>query len=262
MKYKQSKVYSIDYYAYLSAINCWNSTFKVLFAFFTILFCVIANHIFVSSFIFLSMSVFTIYKGKIPLQQYLSLFMIPIIFIIFGSIAIAFGVSILPIGQYKIHLQWFYLYTSDEMIKTALQLILKAFGAVSAMYMMILSTSASEVIFTLEKLHIPSIIIELMHMVYRFIFILLDVYCKMRYSAQSRLGYCDFKTSCFTFGKIAGNLFFISLKKANAYYDALTARCYDGKLLFLEEEKKVQPIQAVGAAIYFVFLFLIWLWAK
>ena len=46
----------------------------------------------------------------------------------------------------------------------------------------------------------------------------------MKNSAKARQGYCDFKTSCYTFGSIASNMFIISLKKANAYYDAMEAR--------------------------------------
>ncbi|HCD42434.1 MAG TPA: cobalt ECF transporter T component CbiQ, partial [Lachnoclostridium sp.] len=75
-------------------------------------------------------------------------------------------------------------------------------------------------------------------------------------AAKSRLAYCDFKPSCRSFGSTAGNLFVVSLKKANTYYDALTARCYDGELLFLEEEKEVKGWQLWTAAGYF--LVLLW----
>ena len=63
----------------------------------------------------------------------------------------------------------------------------------------------------------------------------------MQISAEARLGFCDFRTSCYSFGQIAANLFIVALKKANAYYDAMEARCYDGTLCFLEEKKKTAP---------------------
>ena len=80
----------------------------------------------------------------------------------------------------------------------------------------------------------------------------------MKNSAKSRQGYCDFKTSYYTFGSIASNMLIISLKKANAYYDAMEARCYDGDLVLLEEDKKVDTIQIIVAAIFIIFLTLIW----
>ena len=136
---------------------------------------------------------------------------------------------------------------------------MKAWGAVSAMYLMTLSTPASELISVLRKAHIPKVMVELMNMIYRFIFIMAEVQEKMKISAQSRLGYVDFKTSCKSFGNTASNLLVVSLKKANAYYDAMISRCYDGEFVFLEEEKPVTVKQTAGAAAYLLGLTAIWL---
>ena len=95
-------------------------------------------------------------------------------------------------------------------------------------------------------------------MIYRYIFIMLDTQRKMKNSAESRLGYCDFKTSCLSFGGIASNLFIVSLKKANAYYDAMESRCYDGDLLFLEEEKPLTQKQVLWALMYLAILIVIY----
>ena len=141
-------------------------------------------------------------------------------------------------------------------------LILKIFAAISALQMLTLSTPSSEIIYVLRKAHVPKIVVELMSLIYRYIFILMDVYTKMKNSAKSRQGYCDFKTSCYTFGGIASNMFIISLGKANAYYDAMEARCYDGELLFLEEDKKVEIGQAIAFSVYMSFLVLLWFFTR
>lgn len=240
----------------------WNPTFKVAFAFTTLLICIIADNIYISVFISVTMGILTVYKGGIKLHEYLSLLTIPITFMILGSIAIAVGISKEPIGEYNLNLYLFYLYASNESIIKTVQIIMKAFGAISAMYMMTLSTNTSEIISVLKKAHIPSIIIELMNMIYRFIFILLDVQCKMKNSAESRLGYIDFKTSCYSFGSTAGNLLVVSMKKANAYYDAMESRCYDGEMLFLEEEKNIDSIHIVGVGIYLLILVGLWIFTK
>ena len=86
----------------------------------------------------------------------------------------------------------------------------------------------------------------------------MDVHTKMKNSAQSRQGYCDLKTSYYTFGSIASNMLVVSLKKANSYYDAMEARCYDGDLIFWEEDKKIEKIQIVTAAAFIIFLILLW----
>lgn len=255
-------VYSIDYYSYLSKIRNWNPSYKVVLAFSALLFCIIADNIIVSITIILTMGFITVYMGGLKMHQYLSLLKIPVAFMIMGSIAIVLGFSFSPVGQYNLNLCWFYIYTSDESILQTINLILKAFGAVSAMYMMTLSTPTSEIISVLRKLHIPKIIIELMNMIYRFIFIIMDVQCKMKNSVQSRLGYIDFKTACYSFGSTAGNLLIVSLKKANSYYDAMESRCYDGEMLFLEEEKPIYNRQIIYFVIYFIMLISMWIIVK
>lgn len=138
----------------------------------------------------------------------------------------------------------------------------KALGAVSALYMMTLTTPLSEIIAVLRKAHVPKLIIELMNMIYRYIFIMIDTHSRMKNSAESRLGYCDFKTSCYSFGQVASNLLVVSLKRGNNYYNALEARCYNGDLQFLEEEKQVKAGQIVMAVIFIIILLLIWFFTK
>jgi cobalt/nickel transport system permease protein len=136
-------------------------------------------------------------------------------------------------------------------------LILKAYGAVSALEMMALSTPSSEIISVLRKAHVPKIFVEMMSMIYRYIFLLFDVHSNMRNSAKSRLGYCNLKTSYYTFGSIISNMLVVSLKKANASYDAMEARCYDGEIKFLEEDKELSRVHVAAGALFCISLILI-----
>ena len=213
--------------------------------------------IFIGIFIFFKcMGHFSIFKSFISA-------LVVIVFLIFGTIAIAIGFSMRPVGQYHVHfLNLFYIYWSKASLLKAGGLVFKALGAVSALYMMTLTTPLSEIIAVLRKAHIPKLIIELMNMIYRYIFIMIDTHSRMKNSAESRLGYCDFKTSCYSFGQVASNLLVVSLKRGNNYYNALEARCYDGDLRFLEEEKPLKAGQIVMAVIFIVVLLLIWFFTR
>lgn len=258
MKHKHMGVYAIDYYAYLSKLLYWNPCFKVVLAVVTLVICIVADRILLSVFVMVSMGYLTIVKGGLDWRHYLTLLAIPLAFMITGGVAIAIGISREPAGRYWVNLHWFYLYVSDGGMWKALQVTARAMGAVSAMYMMVLSTPAGEIISVLRVLKIPKLVIELMNMIYRFIFIIMDTQLRMMNSAQSRLGYVDFKTACHTFGSTAGNLLVVSFKRANLYYDALLSRCYDGDLLFLEEEKMWRKAQVLGAFLYVSVLILLW----
>ncbi|WP_160688439.1 cobalt ECF transporter T component CbiQ [Clostridium sp. C2-6-12] len=262
IKHKHGEGYYIDFYAYASKIRPWNSTFKVSLSVLTVILCIVLDNPYVSIVIIISMSYLTVIKGGIPINEYLSVLAIPMFFILLSTFTIAIDFSKQPMGEYNLFLGFCYIFTTIDQLKKMAFLILKIFAAISALQMLTLSTPSSEIIYVLRKARIPKIIVELMSLIYRYIFILIDVYSKMKNSAKSRQGYCDFKTSCYTFGSIASNMFIISLGKANAYYDAMEARCYDGELLFLEEDKKVEIGQATTFTAYMSFLILLWLFTR
>ncbi len=251
-------VFSIDFYAYASRLHSWNPRFKALFSMVCLVCCIVCNNVYVSCAVILLMTYITVVIGGLPLKKYLSLMTIPLVFLFLGCVAVAISFSKTAVGDYNLPLGFFYLYTTKESLWETVELIAKALGAVSAMYMLTLSTPTSEIIAVLRGIHMPKLLVELMNMIYRYIFILMDTQCRMKNAAVSRLGYCDFKTSCLSFGQIASNLLVVSLKKGNAYYHALEARCYDGELRFLEEEETVSVMQTAGALLSVSLLLCIW----
>jgi cobalt/nickel transport system permease protein len=260
--HKHGEGFSIDYFAYTSRIRHWNPGYKVVLSVLTLLLCIVLNNPYVSVAVILAMAYLTMVKGGLPLREYLPILTVQLGFIILGTIAIAVDFSSQPLGQYNLDLGFCYVFTSRPRLLEMAFLMLKVFAAVSALQMLIVSTLSTEIISVLRKAHAPKIFIELMNMIYRYIFILMDVYTKMRNSAEARRGYCDFRTSCYTFGGIAGNMLLISLKKANSYFDAMEARCYDGDLLFLEEDKQVTTSQIAAAGAFIIFLILLWAFTR
>ncbi len=258
IRHKHGEGFSIDLYAYASLIRDWGPDFKVGFSIIVMVLSIVLNNPYVSVVVIFAMAYITVLKGGLSITEYLSILAIPLSFILLGTFTIAIDFSKVPIGQYNINLGFCYVFTSMLQLKKMAFLILKVFAAVSALQMMTLSTPSNEIIAFFRKIRIPKLIIELMNLIYRFIFILLDVHRQMKNSAEARQGYCDFKTSCITFGNIASNMLVVSLKKSNAYYNAMEARCYDGELLFLDEEKKIKRKHLIVAAIFIVFLFLLW----
>ncbi|NSB12287.1 cobalt ECF transporter T component CbiQ [Clostridium beijerinckii] len=260
--HKHGEGHSIDFYAYASRIRQWNATFKVCLSVLTLILCIVLDNPYVSVSVIIAMAYLTVIKGGISVTEYLSILAIPITFILLSTFTIAIDFSKQAIGEYNLYLGFCYVFTSTVQIKKMTFLILKIFAAISALQMMTLSTPSSEIIYVLRKVYVPKIIVELMSLIYRYIFILIDVSTKMKNSAKSRQGYCDFKTSCYTFGSIASNMLIISIKKANAYYDAMEARCYDGDLVFWEEDKNIDVIQIALAAVFIIFLILLWCFTR
>lgn len=252
----------IDYYAYRSGMRKWNAGFKVLLSVATLCLVIGLNHIGVSLFVVVTMGMLTLVAGKLPGKIYLHYMTVPLAFMIISGLMIAIEFAGKPVGTWNLNLYICYICVTAESLRTSVQVFFKALAGVSALYMMAFSTPMSEFINVLQKLHLPTMLVELMHLIYRYIFILLDVAGAMQTAAKARLGYRNLKQGSHTFAGIAGNLFLISLRKANVYYDAMVARGYDGRLEFLTEEYPVKIWQAAGAIAYFAVIMGICFWVK
>ena len=259
MAHQHGGYFSIDLYAFKSKLKSINPEFKLISALVTLILTIIFNNIFVSGYVLFLMFFLTVSLGGMDFKEYISILLTPLSFIILASIGIALGISAEYMGEFHIKIGVFYIYTSkDQLIETA-KLIIKVLACVSVMQGLILSTMPYEIINALRKLHVPKLIIELMNLIYRFIFILIESYSNMKNSAMSRMGYHNFKTSISTFGNIASNILVVSLKKANAYYTAMEARCFDGDLNFLEDKKSLNKNHIFVVFISILFMFVIWL---
>lgn len=243
---------SMDQCAYRSEIRSWNAEWKLLFMLASIVLNLVFNHVFVALFTILFMALVTVGRGKVPFGYYLHALTIPLAFILLGSVAIGIQFGKEPKGIASISLGFTCLFITKQSLWEMMLVIVKALGAVSAMYLVTLSTPAGEFITALKKLHLPGLFIELMHLIYRYIFILLEAQQKMKQAAESRLGYVDFRTSCKSFSAIMGNLLVVSLKKSRAYYDAMESRCYDTGGSFYQEKKPVSGEQIICMLVYFV----------
>lgn len=240
----------IDYYAYHSGMTKWNAGFKVLLAVGTLLMVIVFNRVRISLFAILVMSGLTLIAGRLPIRTYAHYLTIPFAFMLLSGVMIAVDFAGTPKGDFNFSLCFFYVCVTRQGIATAVQVLLKAFAGMSALYMMAFSTPMGEFICVLQNLHLPGLLVELMHLIYRYIFILLETAERMQTAAKVRLGYGSLRQGFRTFAGIAGNLFILSMQKAERYYDALAARGYDGKLEFLREQRPVSAGQLAGAAAY------------
>ncbi len=256
------KIFSIDMYAYNSKINSWNPALKVGLAVLMLLCCIIFDNLYVSALTILLCAFITVGLGKMPAREYITLLSVPVAFLVVGSIIIAFNLAEEERGLAGVWFPFGYVFVTEESISTVVHLWGKAFGGISAMFMMSLSTPSNEIFSVLRKVKVPSLVIELMNMIYRFVFVMIDTFVRMNNSAESRMGYADWHTALQTFGHITSNLLVISLKKGSNYYDAMESRCYDGDLLFWETEKKITAEQVLYAGGSLILIVAAWFFTK
>lgn len=260
--YKKDDEKTLEYYSYNSKINSWNPHLKFWYSMVLIVLGIILSNIYISISIVFICGFITIFLGKISLKKYIDFFKVPIIFLLISVAVININFSKNITDFYYFNIRELYIYTTDENIKKSCILFWRALSGVSSMYMLALSTPLNEIIYVMKKARTPKIIIELMYLVYRFIFIMRDSYKSMRKSIESRLGFRDYRISLLSFGKIISNILIVSLRKSNSFYDAMESRGYKGEIRFFIKEKRINKKVIIGMGLSIIYLIVLYIFTK
>lgn len=252
---------TIDKLCYNSKLRYENAGEKFAFAMITLLFCVMSRSIVVACIVLAVTGILTVYKGESLFPLY-TLLTVPLAFLILSTIAIVLNLKHEPLNLFAIPIGSWYLTGSVDALLYALQPILTALSAVSCLYFLSMTTPMPDILNVLGKLHCPKLMIELMLLIYRFIFVLLDTAYYISTSQNSRLGNRDYRTSLNSFGALGSVLTIRAVKRSNALYSAMEARCYDGTIHVLNETYPPKKKVIVWIVLFEIFLFSIMIWRR
>lgn len=240
-------VLHIDALARRSRLSSVNPALKTWGCIALLAVCVAADSVAVGLTLAVLMAVLNVGVGRLPLGGYLALLALPSAFLLLSSLALLFSFGPEPAGVLNLPLfdGWLSV-TAAAQARTAVVLC-KALGAVSCLYLLSLSTPLTELIAVLRRAHVPAVVVELMYLIYRYVFILLEMHRAMKDAAESRLGYTGLDTSLRTTGAVYGGLLARSFRKAGACFDAMESRCYDGEIRFLETPKPITALHGLAA---------------
>lgn len=230
---------NIDKYAYISKLKDIDPMEKLAFALLTLFVCLWANAIIISITVLLIMTWSTIYQGGIPGTVYFKLLLIPMSFLILGVLAIVIEIALQPHGFLgSIQLFNMYLGVSKAGLFSATQLFFRALGAVSCLYYLSLNTPMIDVMSALSRLKCPKLLVEMMSLIYRFIFIFIATAETMVIAQSSRLGYSRVISGYRSLGSLISSIFIRSYLQADKMYTSLESRGYDGELNVLEQHRR------------------------
>ena len=252
----------IDKLCYRSKLRYVSAAEKLLYAVSSLMICVLTRSYAAALIVFIANGILTVGKGKIPLSYYVRLLMIPIVFLIVGTGAVFLNLSKVPMDAFAVPVGEIYITASRESAFWAVNLCITALAAVTCLYFLSLNTTMTDILGALRKMHMPRLLIELMMLIYRFIFVLLEIASAISTAQNSRLGNKDFRTSLRSFGQMAAALFVRALRKSGVLYDAMESRCYDGKIRVLTEHYPPDKAQIGWMVIYEFLLLGITVWEK
>jgi cobalt/nickel transport system permease protein len=152
------------------------------------------------------------------------------------GILISFSLTPPPLESWHWQVGRLWLSSDPVAVAAALQLVTRALGAASAMNFLAFTTPLVDLTEMMRRLHCPSLLIDLMTLIYRFIFVLLESLDRMYTAQASRLGYINFKRGMLSAALLGSQLFIETYRRSQRLQVALASRGYTG-------EFQVIPIQ-------------------
>ncbi|MBM4144420.1 MAG: cobalt ECF transporter T component CbiQ [Lentisphaerae bacterium] len=189
-------------------------------------------------------SAVTLGGARVPPRVYLRTLAIPLVFIAVGSLSLLLSVSF---GAQGVHVGL----ATDQMAR-ATRLLGRAVAAASCLCFLGLTTPALDWLPLLRRLRVPSVIVDIMFVVYRLLFVFIERLAAMHTAHEARLGYASVRSTFRSSGLIGANLLVFALKRARGMEMGMAARGFGPEIPVLPLECK--PSRAVMAAVVLVWL--------
>jgi cobalt/nickel transport system permease protein len=246
----------IDNYAYTNSLAKKSPTTKILFAASILILSVLSPSPVVPITVFIIAVVLIVLVAQIPGRFYFDLLIYPVIFAVVSCVFIAlFFSNGTPLVEFAF--PWFKWVIYNNGITTAFTTFFRVLGAVSALFFLVLTTSMNDVFISLRKIHIPKILVEISLLIYRYIFVFMEVSSKMSTAQKLRLGQTGWFNRIRSTSLLATNLFIRTLEQGERTFIAMNARGYDGNIRVLEDQPKPSKASLAGILVFDVMLALI-----
>lgn len=257
----------MDTLAYTNGLRSLPPEQKMIFAF-TLLFIGLVAHGFVQVCIWIWMSIWIVFYAKIPLGTYIRLMLLLISFLCMSLPAMM--ISILSKGQVSLnHLDvWIgfavgdrYIYVSHSGVKQAFSVLIRSLASVSCLYFLLLTVPFVEILQVMRRWRMPVIVLELLLLMYRFVFVLLETAEKIWIAQKSRGGHQGFFRSLKDLGQLLVQLFGKTMQRYQQITIGLKARGFVDEIQIVSTYPFVSSKRYVLEAIIgsFILLGLEWL---
>ena len=219
----------IDYIAYNNPLANKNPYVKSGFAMGLLIAAISFKSVYLLAFIIFIMNALILVGVRIEFKFYLKLLMIPVSILGLSTMMILITYNTQAANfVIKCHAFGGFIGITHETLRTACYLFLRCFASICCIYFMTLTVGMNQLIQVLRKLHLPHEIIELLILMYRFIFIFLEEMEEMKRAQEMRFGYTDLYTSYHSTGMLISQLFKRIMQRYEELCVALEMKLYEG----------------------------------
>jgi len=245
-----SEIYAhIDKAAY---VNLWarkSPITKGFFALSALILSVSSQSIIVPTVIFIIMAFLLLGFAKIRAHLYFDMLIYPTAMAALSCLFIAlfFGYG-QALTEVNLPLITWTIYRNG--ITIAVNTFFRVEAALSCLYFLVLTTSVTDIFITLRRFRFPRVVVELALLIYRYIFVYLEVLMKMNTAQKLRLGNSGIKKRIRSIALIAGNLFVRTLEQGERTFIAMNVRGYDGNIRVMEDLSQPKKTTILGIIVF------------
>lgn len=246
----------IDTLAYSSRLRQLPPEHKLLFAI-ALLLIVYAARIPVQLLIAVWIGIWTVIYAGIPASIYLRLLSITGAFWLTSLPALAInGIELSHLSSAKPDVwrgfAWgnYYFYLSHQGIQQAGEMGARAIASTSCIYFVILTIPFTEILNVLRRIGCPTLLIELMMMMYRFIFVLLATANQLWTAQQSRGGYRTWRLWMKSLGLLVGQLLRRTLENYRQVSLTLASRGFNGDFRVCHSRRYIPSVRYSFEALF------------
>jgi cobalt/nickel transport system permease protein len=225
----------IDRYAYTSRIRRIDPAQKAALAVLVIVLCLLLNRPAVGLVAVAWMGGLTVAWASVPGHVVGRVLLAEGLFLGLAvvGVALSFSPALPPPPFHGFQVGPLWVGTSPASLALAALLVSRALGCAAAMNFLALSTPLVDIVELLRRLRVPVVLIDLMSVMYRFVFVLLESMQRMHTAQQSRLGYATRRAAMRSSGLLASRLFVDAYQRSARMQTALESRGYTGDLRVL-----------------------------
>ena len=222
----------IDRYAYSNRIRTIDPAHKAGLAFTVLLLCLLLNEPLVGLLVVGWMYLLAVRLAEISGRVFGRVLLAEATFLVLATIGVVISLSLTdPRGT----MPWagsvgpVWISGSPDTLYQGITLVMRALGCAAAMNFLALTTPLVDMLELFRRWRVPVILIDIMVIIYRFIFVLLDSLDRMHTAQRSRLGYhTTYMRSMNNAALLGSRLFIDAFQRSRHLQIALDSRGYDG----------------------------------
>lgn len=203
--------------------------------------------------VFIICTSLTLGVAKVKSRLYMKLFAYPTYMLLLSCLLLAlfFG-SGTPLIE--IQLPWATWSIFKSGISLSINTFLRVESALSCLFFLVLTTSITDLCVLLRRIHVPQVIVEMSMLIYRYIFLFLEISEQMSLSQKLRLRRSGWLSSIRSLAMLGGSLFIRTLHQGERTLTAMNARGYDGEMRILDDFPALRKTTLLGVIIFEILL--------